>query len=248
MRNACGALGLWCAWLLPVSAHAEEHAVAGFSLGTLLAIAALAVLPLLLIAATSFAKLAIVFSLLRNALGAQDVPSGAVVTALAAILSAYVMMPVAAEMAAASAPAGARIDYADPLSGSSRGAVLDTLRLALPPLAGFLARNAGDAERRLFLDLARRARPHEPASSWSGDEIGVVLPAFLITELKEAFQVGLLVLLPFVIIDLVVASILMSLGMNALPPSAVALPFKLLLFVLVDGWYVLSQALVSGYR
>jgi type III secretion protein R len=76
----------------------------------------------------------------------------------------------------------------------------------------------------------------------------VVLPAFLITELKEAFQIGLLVLLPFVVIDLVVASILLALGMTLLPPSTVALPLKLLLFVLVNGWYVLSQALVSGYR
>jgi type III secretion protein R len=249
MRDARGVLALACVWLLPALARADDHsATAGFSLGTLLAIAAFAVLPLLLIAATSFAKLTIVFSLLRNALGAQDVPSGAVVTALAAILSAYVMTPVAAQMAATSAPATARIDVADPFAGQSRGAVLDALRLAIPPLAGFLQRNAGAAERTLFVDLARRARPKEPASSVRGDELAVVLPAFLITELKEAFQIGLLVLLPFVIIDLVVASLLMSLGMTALPPAAVALPFKLLLFVLVDGWYVLSQALVSGYR
>ena len=248
MRDARGTLALAYALLVPAIARADDHAGAGLSLGTLLAIAAFAVLPLLLIAATSFAKLAIVFSLLRNALGAQDVPSGAVVTALAAILSAYVMTPVAAEMAAASAPATARIDVADPLGGSSRGAALDALKLAIPPLAAFLKRNAGDAERTLFIDLARRARPNEPASSVSGDELAVVLPAFLITELKEAFQIGLLVLLPFVIVDLVVASLLMSLGMTALPPAAVALPFKLLLFVLVNGWYVLSQALVSGYR
>jgi type III secretion protein R len=248
MIDARGMLALVCALLVPAIARADDHATAGFSLGTLLTIAAFGVLPLLLIAATSFAKLAIVFSLLRNALGAQDVPSGAVVTALAAILSAYVMTPVAAEMAAASAPASARIDVADPLGGSSRGAVLDALKLAIPPLAAFLKRNAGDAERTLFIDLAHRARPNEPASSTSGDELAVVLPAFLITELKEAFQIGLLVLLPFVIIDLVVASLLMSLGMTALPPAAVALPFKLLLFVLVDGWYVLSQSLVAGYR
>src|SRR3954462_14387120 len=111
MRDARGVLALACVWLLPALARADDHsATAGFSLGTLLAIAAFAVLPLLLIAATSFAKLTIGFSLLRNALGAQDVPSGAVVTALAAILSAYVMTPVAAQMAATSAPATARID------------------------------------------------------------------------------------------------------------------------------------------
>jgi type III secretion protein R len=222
----------------------------GLSLSTVLAVAAFALLPLLLISATSFAKLAVVFSLLRNALGAGDVPSGAVVTALAAILSAYVMTPVAAEMAQQSAPATVRIDLADPLSAHSRDAVLEAFRLSAAPLAAFLKRNAGSAERALFLDLAGRARP-QPAqaqAALSGDELSIVLPAFLISELKEAFQVGLLVLLPFVVIDLVVASILMSLGMMALPPSAIALPFKLLLFVLVDGFYVLSRALVSGYQ
>jgi type III secretion protein R len=221
---------------------------AALSLPTLLAIGAFALLPLLLISATSFAKLAVVFSLLRNALGASDVPSGAVVTALAAILSAYVMTPVAAEMAKQSAPATARIDLGDPLSAQSRGAVLEALSLSTPPLSAFLKRNAGSAERALFLDLGRRARPGEPASALSGDELSIVLPAFLISELKEAFQIGLLVLLPFVIIDLVVASILMSLGMTTMSPSAIALPFKLLLFVVVDGFYVLSRALVSGYQ
>ena len=252
MRSSvgCGAFG--CALLLAAVARAQEHAAARTAFDvpwpTLLVVAALALLPLLLISATSFAKLAIVFSLLRNAMGAPDVPSAAVVTALAAILSAYVMAPVASDMAKASAPAMARVDAADPLAGSSRTAVFEALRLSAPPLASFLKRNAGEPERALFLDLARRARPGDGADAMSGDDLSVVLPAFLITELKEAFQVGLLVLLPFVVIDLVVASLLMALGITMLPPSAVALPFKLLLFVLVDGWYVLSQALVSGYR
>jgi type III secretion protein R len=219
-----------------------------FSLPTLLAVFAFALLPLLLVSATSFAKLSVVFSLLRNALGAADVPSGAIVTALAAILSAYVMTPVAAEMAQRSAPASARIDLADPLSGASRSAVLEALQQCVPPLSAFLKRNAGDAERGLFLDLQKRARPGADTGALTGNELSIVLPAFLISELKEAFQIGLLVLLPFVIIDLVVASVLMSLGMTMLPPSAVALPFKLLLFVLVDGFYVLSRALVSGYQ
>ena len=126
--------------------------------------------------------------------------------------------------------------------------MLEALRAARRRSPAFLKRNAGDAERALFLDLAQRARPSADSSALSGDELSIVLPAFLISELKEAFQIGLLVLLPFVIIDLVVASVLMSLGMTMLPPSAVALPFKLLLFVLVDGFYVLSRALVSGYQ
>jgi type III secretion protein R len=217
------------------------------SLTTLLAIGALALLPLLLIAATSFAKLAVVLTLVRNALGASEIPSAAIITALAAILSVYVMAPVATQMAERSAPAAVRVDMRDPLSVGSRGALLEAISAASEPLAGFLERNAGAAEKKLFLDLARRARSGDPGSDVAGD-LFVVLPAFLITELKEAFQIGLLVLLPFVIIDLVVGSILVAVGMSTLSPAVIALPFKLLLFVLVNGWYVLSEALVSGYR
>ena len=211
---------------------------------TLLALAALSLLPLLLMTATSFVKLEVVLSLMRNALGAPEVPSSAIITALAAILSAYVMAPVAAEIAPGWAQASARIDWDDPLAGDSRSALLEALAASKPPLARFLARNAGQAERGLFERLARRAGALAPGA----EDLTVLLPAFLITELKEAFQVGLLVLLPFVVIDLVMTSTLLSLGMSLLPPSAVALPFKLLLFVLVDGWYVLSEALISSYR
>jgi type III secretion protein R len=218
------------------------------SLTTLLAIGALALLPLLLIAATSFAKLAVVLTLLRNALGASEIPSAAIITALAAILSVYVMAPVATQMAQRGAPAGARVDMRDPLSSAgSRGALLEAVSAAAEPLAAFLDRNAGPAEKKLFLDLARRARSGDSGSIAAGD-IFVVLPAFLITELKEAFQIGVLVLLPFVIVDLVVGSILVAVGMSTLSPAVIALPFKLLLFVLVNGWYVLSEALVAGYR
>ena len=211
---------------------------------TVLALLLLALVPLLLMTATSFVKLAVVLSLMRNALGAPEVPSSAIITALAAILSAYVMAPVAAEIAPSWAQASARIDWDEPLAGESRGVLLQALSASKPPIAKFLARNAGQAERGLFVRLAQRAG----AIAASAEDLSVLLPAFLITELKEAFQVGLLVLLPFVIVDLVVSSILLSLGMSLLPPSAIALPFKLLLFVLVDGWYVLSEALVAGYR
>jgi type III secretion protein R len=214
------------------------------SLTTLLALAALSLVPLLLMAATSFVKVAVVLSLVRNALGTPEVPSGAVVTVLAVILSAYVMAPVASEIIPRWAAASPRIDLDDPLAGDSRAAVFDAFGASKPPLASFLARNAGQPERALFLRLAGRAAALAP----TGDDLIVLLPAFLITELKEAFQIGLLVLLPFVVIDLVVSNILLALGMVMLPPGAVALPLKLLLFVAADGWYVLSQALVSGYR
>jgi type III secretion protein R len=211
---------------------------------TLLALAALSLLPLLLMTATSFVKLAVVLALVRNALGVPEVPSGAVITALAAILSAYVMAPVAAEITPHWTEASARIDWDDPLRGASRSAVLDALSRSREPIAAFLKRNAGEAEIALFVRLSQRAA----TIAGTADDLIVALPAFLITELKEAFQLGLLVLLPFLVVDLVVTNILLALGMSALSPGVIALPFKLLLFVLVDGWFVLSEALIAGYR
>jgi len=218
------------------------------ALTTWLVLAAFALVPLLLLTATSFAKIAVVLSLLRNALGVPDVPSGALITAFAALLSVFVMAPVARESAARAAPFAARIDLAAPLAGASRVALFATIDAAVPPLAAFLERNAGAAERALFAELGRRTRPGQQAAALAPDSLLVLLPAFLITELAEAFAVGLLVLLPFVVLDLVIGSILLSLGMSALTPGTVALPFKLLLFVLVDGFSVLSRALVTGYQ
>jgi type III secretion protein R len=220
----------------------------GGALTTWLALALLALVPLALMTATSFAKIAVVLSLLRNALGVPDVPSGALVTAFAALLSVFVMAPVARESVARAAPYAARIDLGAPLAGASRAAVLDTLEAAVPPLAAFLQRNAGAAELALFAELGQRARPGQQGPALAGDSLLVLLPAFLITELGEAFAVGLLVLLPFVVLDLVIGSILLSLGMGTLTAGTVALPFKLLLFVLVDGFSVLSRALVAGYQ
>lgn len=216
--------------------------------GTLWAIGALAIVPFLLMATTSFVKLQFVFSILRNALGTGDVPSSMIVTALAAILTVYVMTPVGTEMARACAEPSTRIRWADPLAEGSADAVLACARAGKEPLRRFLARNAGKPEAALFLDLARRARPPGQRAEITAEDFLVVLPAFLITELKEAFQVAFVVFLPFLVIDLVVANVLLALGMTMLSPTAISLPFKLLLFVLVDGWYVLSQALVAGYK
>lgn len=217
------------------------------SLGALLAFAALAVVPLLLLAGTSFVKASVVLSLLRNALGAQSVLSGTVVVALAALLSAYVMAPVAqAALAAAAAPLAA-LDVDAPVAGAQRGHVLEALSLASEPLRAFLDRNAGAPERKLFAELAQRRQAGAVDAPPTEHDLLVVLPAFLITELKEALQIGLLLLLPFLIVDLVITSVLASLGMNSLSPAVVALPLKLLLFLSVDGFAALSRALVTGY-
>ena len=212
---------------------------------TLLALGALTLLPFFFMVATSFVKLSVVFSILRNALGTGQVPSGMIVSALAAMLTIYVMAPVGQQIAAVTAPAVERIDRDDPLRGDSADAVFDAIDLGKEPLREFLVRNAGAHERRLFLQLARESRGAD--ADVQANDLLVVLPAFLITELAEAFQIGFLVFIPFLIIDMVVSNVLLALGMHMLSPTTVSLPFKLLLFVLVDGWYLLARAMVLGY-
>jgi type III secretion protein R len=212
------------------------------SLGSLAVLAALALVPLLLIVGTSFVKASVVLSLLRNALGTGGVPSGGVVVALAGLLTVYVMAPTLREAATAAAVPLAALDVDAPLAGPQRATLLEALGLAKEPVRAFLERNAGAREKGLFAELLRRSDP----SATEGDFL-VVLPAFLITELAEALQLGFLLLLPFLVVDLVVGSVLMALGMASVSPSAVAIPLKLLLFLSVDGFYALSRALITGY-
>jgi len=199
-------------------------------------------LPLLLLATTSYVKLSVVFSLLRNALGTPDVPSGLVVTALAIALSFFVMAPVLSAAADATRAHWDAIDLNDPLRGKSLDAVASAISVGREPLRSFLKRNTGTSESALFVDLGKRS------PSMTADDFAVLAPAFLLTELKEALQVGFLLFLPFVVLDVVIVSILVALGMQALAPNTVALPFKLLLFVMVDGFVMLSRALVAGYQ
>jgi type III secretion protein R len=208
----------------------------------------MALLPLFLLATTSFVKLSFVFSILRNALGAAQVPSAMVVTVLAIILSCYVMAPVGNEMWNASAQSIAEVDLDNPTTEKSIKAIIKSVDLGKEPLRRFLKRNASPQDLKLFLNLAQRSRATDPSAQVTSDDFLVVLSAFFVTELREAFQIGFLVFIPFLIVDLVIANILLALGMQMLSPVAVSIPFKLLLFVLVDGFYLLTQALVLGYR
>ncbi len=245
VASGCAALAVAGGCLLASTASAQALASPSSPLTTLVAIGALTALPFLFMTTTSFVKISIVFSILKNALGTGEVPSGAVITALAAILSLYVMAPVGERIAEVAGPAASRIDVNDPLADvDALGAAIEA---GLVPLKAFLTRNAGERERELFLDLARDARPDDQRDRVSQDDLLVVLPSFLVTELSEAFQIGFLVFLPFLVVDLVVSNVLMSLGMHMLQPTQVSMPFKLLLFVMVDGWYVLARALVLGY-
>jgi len=211
------------------------------------ALAAMSLLPFVFMMATSFVKISVVLQILKNALGTQNVPPTTVVTGLAAILSVYVMYPTAVRMGRAAEPLFAEQSEGDLLS---RGSVDLLIRAAVEmkdPLRDFLKKNAHRADVRMFLDLARRSRPAEERESVTGDDLLVLLPAFIVSELTEAFQIGFLVFLPFLVVDMVVSNLLLALGMHMLSPTTVSMPFKLLLFVLVDGWALLARGLVLGY-
>lgn len=231
----------------PALAAAQEESFASRPLISLLALAALSLLPFAFMTTTSFVKISVVLSILRNALGTGQVPSGTVITGLSLILSLYVMTPIGEEIAEVAGPAAARVSADDPLEGESYEALLEAIDAGKEPLRRFLERNAGAREQTLFLDLARQVRAPDRRSEVSRTDLLVLLPAFLITELAEAFQIGFLVFIPFLVIDMVVANVLLALGMHMLSPTTVSLPFKLLLFVLVEGWYLLARALVLGY-
>jgi type III secretion protein R len=206
--------------------------LSGTSASAALFLLGLALVPMALITLTSFAKIAVVLSALRNALGTPDLPSGAVVTALALALSVYVMAPVAGrvEQRVLGLP---KTEQADLLAWIGAGR---------EPLSAFLGKHAGASERKLFVDLAS-----ERGETALPSDLSVLWPSFAISELKRAFELAFYLFLPFLALDLVVAHVLLALGMQGLDATRVALPFKLLLFVSVDGFALLSRALVLGY-
>ncbi|MDW8397739.1 MAG: flagellar type III secretion system pore protein FliP [Acetobacteraceae bacterium] len=193
----------------------------------------LSLAPSLLVMATAFARIVIVLALLRSAIGAPGIPPNQVLIGLALFLTFFVMQPVLE----ASWAAGIQ-----PMTEGRIGE-LDGLAAAAEPFRAFMAANVRDQDLALFLDLARLDPPASPDQApWRA-----LVPAFMVGELRRAFEIGFLLFLPFLVIDLVVASLLMSLGMMMLPPSVVSLPFKLIFFVLVDGWTLVSGSLVQGF-
>nr|WP_283949655.1 flagellar type III secretion system pore protein FliP [Limobrevibacterium gyesilva] len=196
-------------------------------------ITVLSLAPSLLVMVTAFTRIVIVLSLLRSALGTQGAPPNVVLIGLALFLTFFVMQPVLEQA------------WTTGLLPMTEGHVteLDGLRLAIEPFRRFMAANLRADDLRLFLDLAHLPDPPSlDATPWRA-----LIPGFLVGELRRAFEMGFLLYLPFLVIDMVVASVLMSLGMMMLPPNVVSLPFKLIFFVLVDGWRLVSGSLVQSF-
>jgi type III secretion protein R len=208
-------------------------------------VVSLALAPYVAVMITAFTKLVVVFSLLRNALGLQQTPPNIVLNGLAIILSVYVMYPVGIEMAAAAEPVVER-QAADgsPVAVKELLAVADE---AKEPLRRFLIKHTDAAEREFFLSTSQRLLPEQRRQSVTSEDMIVIVPAFTVSELGRAFQIGFILFLPFLVIDLIVANILQALGMMMLSPTTISLPFKLLLFVLLDGWSKLIHGLVLTY-
>ena len=210
-------------------------------------LAALSLMPFLLVMMTSFVKIAVVLSILRNAIGSPQVPPTMVVTGLAFVLSLFVMAPVGADIYRAVQPAIDQGQGSSLTSAQAADAIVSAAGRAREPVRTFLARHAHAREKALFLDLARRTRPPADRAAVGETDLLVLTPAFVTSELKEAFSIGFLLFIPFLILDILVANVLLSLGMHMLSPTTISLPFKLLLFVLVDGWALLTRGLVLGY-
>lgn len=198
-----------------------------------------ALFPFLAVVATSFIKLSVVFLLVRNAIGVQNIPPNMALNALAIILSGYIMAPVVVETYAILSAGTYQIDSVEGL----RAAYED----GKGPITSFLARHAAEREKLFFLEAARTLWPEEMAATLDINSIAVVLPSFTVTQLREAFEIGFLLYLPFIAIDLIVSNILLAMGMMMVSPLTISLPFKLFLFVMIDGWSRLILGLVTTY-
>ena len=218
----------------------SQMSFAGSPVSMMGMLAVMSLLPFAVLMLTSFSKIAVVLSLARSAMGTQQAPPTIVLTGLAAVLTGHIMAPVMERMY----DAGQAV-YQEVNSGEQ---LLRAAGQVAEPLRAFLVKHGSAEERLQFVELARELRPPEEGAQVHEDDLFVIIPAFVLTELKEAFEIGFLIFLPFLVLDMVVANVLFALGMQSLSPSQVSLPFKILLFVSVDGWSLLAHGLILGYR
>jgi flagellar biosynthesis protein FliP len=193
----------------------------------------LSIAPSILVMVTSFTRIVVVLSFLRTALGLQQTPPNSVLISLALFLTAFVMMPTVQK------------SYDDGIRPLVEQKIdeEEAMKRATAPVHLFMMQHVREKDLALFLDISKNGPVAEPDQT----PLRALLPAFMISELRRAFEIGFLLFVPFIVIDLVVASVLMSMGMMMLPPVLISLPFKLIFFVLVDGWYLVAGSLVQSF-
>lgn len=210
----------------------EENATLSQSVSLVLVMAMGSIIPALMVLMTSFTRFVIVFSLTRNAIGVQNIPPATVLTGLALFLTLFVMKPVLTTV---------NDEAIQPMLAGELAAE-EAFDAAYQPLRGFMLAQTSDADLRLFMEMADGPQPERPEDVAAS----TLVPAFIVSEIRAAFIIGFLIFVPFLIIDLIVAAVTMSLGMVMLPPVFISLPLKLLVFVLVDGWVLIVGSVVAS--
>ncbi|MBQ8436197.1 MAG: flagellar type III secretion system pore protein FliP [Alphaproteobacteria bacterium] len=200
----------------------------------LMIITVLSVAPSILIMMTSFTRIVVVFSITRSALATNAAPPNMVLISLALFLTMFIMAPVLQK----SWDEGIKPMIDEKIE------VMEGLEKASAPIKEFMIKNTREKDLLLFSDISLEKKPEKVEET----PLKVAIPAFMISELRRAFEIGFLIFIPFLIIDMVIASILMSMGMMMLPPTVLAMPFKIIFFVLIDGWYLLSGSLVQSFK
>ena len=208
----------------------------------------MALLPFAVMLLTSFTKIVVVLSLLRNALGVQNAPPNQVLNGIALIVTIYVMFPTGVAMYDAAQGAIKAQNPQTLISGESAAYVVNIVDKAKEPLRDFLQKNCNGKHITSFYQLAMRNFPEPYKSQLKQTDFLVIIPSFITSQLKSSFEIGVLIYLPFFVIDLVVSNILLAMGMMMLSPLTIALPIKLLLLVMIDGWAVLVQGLAMSFK
>ncbi len=199
----------------------------------------LGMLPFALLLMTAFMKISVVFFILRNAIGLQQTPSNLILSAIAAVLALYISAPVVQDVYAELR--NPKLTYKTIADWELAG------NAAIVPVKGFLEKQTSEAERKFFAVAAEQVWGKEKAQKLDDKSMFVLVPAFVMHELTSAFKIGFMLYLPFLAIDLIVANILMALGMMVMSPTVIAVPFKLFLFVAIDGWSLLVRGLITSY-
>jgi|GEM_PF-352911 len=209
----------------------------------------LSLMPFIIMVLTSFLKIVVVLGLLRTALGVQAAPPNQVINGVAFMLSLFIMYPTAAKMYDATKPITAQTQVPDSLlSPDSSTYVIAMAQAAVEPLREFFLRNSSPKHQAIFYRLAYRGLPEEYRDALKPTDLIVMVPTYITGQLKEAFEIGVLIYIPFFVIDLVTSNILLAMGMMMLSPVTISMPLKLFLLVMLDGWTILIEGLVKTFQ
>lgn len=209
----------------------------------------LSLLPFIVMILTSFMKIVIVLSLLRNALGVQQAPPNQIINGVGLMLSMFIMYPTVVEMYEVSQQATKELETPDSVISSGSSTYILTIADATKePLRTFLIDNSSVRHRALFFRMAYKVLPDKYRPNLKPDDFIIVVPSFITSQLKDAFEIGVLIYIPFFVIDLVTSNILLAMGMMMLSPVTISMPLKLFLLVMLDGWTLLVEGLVNTFR